>query len=186
MDIWGPISIPSMFGHKYFLTIVDDFTRRYTWLILMKTKAKTSMHLQGFATLVETQFNTRIKCIRSDNGKEFLLTTFFCSKHQTTCVETSQQNGVVEGKHQHILEVARALLFQASLPKFFWNFAVTHAIFLINRQPSSSLKNHSPYHTLHNAHPDLSNLRVFGSLCYASTLQSHIKSWILEPKSAFF
>lgn len=24
VDIWGPLSIPSFHGHKYFLTIVDD------------------------------------------------------------------------------------------------------------------------------------------------------------------
>lgn len=43
----------------------------------MKTKAETSMHIQGFTALFETQFNTKIKCLRYDNGKEFLLTDFF-------------------------------------------------------------------------------------------------------------
>jgi len=33
VDIWGPFSIISVHGHKYFLTIVDDFSR-YTWIFL--------------------------------------------------------------------------------------------------------------------------------------------------------
>ena len=56
--------------------------------------------------MVETQFNTKVKSIRSNNGPEFNLTSFFQSKgifHQKSCVETPQQNGVVERKHQHIM-----------------------------------------------------------------------------------
>ena len=52
--------------------------------------------------------------------------------HQTSCVETPQQNGLVERKHQHILNVARAILFQAKLPKILWSFTVTHSLHLIN------------------------------------------------------
>ena len=31
MDIWGPLAITSVDGHRYFLTIVDDFSR-HTWI----------------------------------------------------------------------------------------------------------------------------------------------------------
>jgi hypothetical protein len=138
LDIWGPLSTPSIHGHRYFLTIVDDHSR-FVWIILLKSKASVSTHVQNFVTLIETQFQVTPKVIRSDNGPEFLLSDFFALKgiiHQKSCVETPQQNGRVERKHQHILNVGRALLFQSKLPKQFWSYALLHATFLINRVPT--------------------------------------------------
>ncbi|PNY16454.1 flavonol sulfotransferase-like protein [Trifolium pratense] len=177
MDIWGPLSIPSMSGYKYFLTVVDDKSR-YTWIYLMKYKSETSNLVKNFVSMVKTQFQKQIKCIRTDNGNEFKLLNFFSENgihHQCSCVSTPQQNGVVERKHQHLLGTARALLFQSSLPKVFWDYAIGHSVHIINRLPTPFLNNMSPYQVLHNALPDISNLKVFGSLCYAATLSAHRK-----------
>ena len=123
--------------------------------------------------MVHTQHGILVKKVRTDNGPEFCMANFFSSKgiiHQKSCVETPQQNSIVERKHQHIMNVTRALLFQANLPKSFWSFAVLHAIFLINRTPTPTLENASPYEILHNKTPDFSFLKVFGCLAYASSL----------------
>ena len=103
---------------------------------------------------------------------------FFASKgivHQTTYIETSQQNDIVERKHQHILNVTHALLFQANLPLIFWEFVVNHTILLINYIPTSSLKNSTPYEKLFGKPYDISCLKNFGCLCYASTITAHQK-----------
>jgi len=55
--------------------------------------------------MVQTQFNTNIKIVGSDNGGEYMssdLILYFREQgiiHQTTCVDTPQQNGVTERKN---------------------------------------------------------------------------------------
>ena len=86
--------------------------------------------------------------------------------HQTSCVSTPQQNGRVERKHRHILNIARALLFQASLPIRFWGEAILTAAYLINHTPSKLHQGRTPYETLHGHKPDYGQLHVFGSACH--------------------
>ena len=175
MDIWGPLSITSLLGHRYFLTIVDDKSRN-TWVYPMKNKSETSCLIKSFVSMIETQFNIKIKSIRSDNGPEFMLSNWYDSKginHQKSCVETSQQNGIVERKHQHILSTTRAIMSQSNMPKTFWNHADCHAVFLINRQPSKILSGVSPFQVLHNKIPNIENLKVFGCLWYSTTLAAN-------------
>ena len=142
---------------------MDDFSR-HTWIFLLKTKSEAQGCIKSFITLVETQFSTTLKCIRYDQGPEFNLHQFYSLKgieHQMYCVETPQQNGVVETKHQHILNITRAL---------FWNFVVSHCVFLLNRLPSKVLHNKSPYDILYGSSPYLTFIKVFGCEAFASTL----------------
>ena len=74
-DIWSPISIPSIHDHKYFLTIVNDYTR-HTWIYLIKAKSETRPLLYNFVIFSKNQFGRNIKIITSDNGKEFILAMF--------------------------------------------------------------------------------------------------------------
>ncbi|CAN1266800.1 Retrovirus-related Pol polyprotein from transposon TNT 1-94 [Linum perenne] len=172
MDIWGPLNTPTHDGHSYFLTVVDDFSR-CVWIFLMRNKSETRSFIESFCHMVKNQFPFTVKTIRSDQGAEFYMTSFFASNgisHQTSCVESAPQNGRVERKHQHLLAVARSLRFQSGLPLRFWGECVLHACYLINRIPTPILNNKSPFETLYNIAPTYSHLKVFGCLAYASTL----------------
>jgi Reverse transcriptase (RNA-dependent DNA polymerase)/Integrase core domain len=171
-DIWGGYSIPSHNGNRYFFTIVDDFTR-CTWVYLMKNKSETQSYLKTFCAMVKTQFDTQIKIIRSDNAPELIsneMQIFFRLNgiiHQTSCINTPQQNGIAERKHRHLLDVARSLRFQSGLPKSFWGECILTATYLINRLPTKNLDGKTPYEMLFNKKPSYIHLKVFGCLCYA-------------------
>lgn len=53
-----------------FLTVINDYSR-YCWIFHMKAKSETSILIKSFVKLIQTQFNSTIKIIRSDNGPEF-------------------------------------------------------------------------------------------------------------------
>jgi len=132
----------------------------------MKSKSKTRTCIQIFLKFISTQYSAKVKVIRSDNRLEFAMSYLYSSLgilHQTSCVETPQQNSVVERKHRHLLNVTRSLLFQTHLPKCFWSYALTHAVFLINRLPT-------PYEIFLQKPPTFLDLKVFGCLSFASTL----------------
>ncbi|KAL4347795.1 hypothetical protein GQ457_17G000690 [Hibiscus cannabinus] len=172
MDVWGPFPVESLYGHFYFLTIVDDKSR-FVWVYPMIYKSEVRNLIVNFCQMVQTQFSKLVKCIRTDNAKEFDMIIFFKEKgivHQNSCVHTPQQNSVVERKHQHLLVVARALRLQASLPLSFWVDCVLHAASLINITPTPILHNKTPHEILFNSAPDFSTLKVFGCLTYASIL----------------
>lgn len=106
--------------------------------------------------------------------------------HQRTCVETPQQNDVVEHKHQHILNMERSLTFQANLPLNLWTFSTQHAIHIINRLPTPLLKFKSPYELLHKEPTSIIHLKIFGCLCYASSLLAHWTKFDTKTRKTMF
>ncbi|XP_019192727.1 PREDICTED: uncharacterized protein LOC109187024 [Ipomoea nil] len=63
IDIWGPFHVATIYGHKYFLTLVDDHNRA-TWVYLMRNKSEVKHIMHNFYELINTQFGKNIKCIR--------------------------------------------------------------------------------------------------------------------------
>ena len=120
-------------------------------------KSETQIYLKNFFAMIKTQFQRSIKKIRSDNGLEFISMSHFFNDHgilhQRTCAATPQQNGVAELKHRHILEVARALRFQAYLPLKFWGECILTATYLINHLPTPLLSGKTPHEVLLKSKP---------------------------------
>ncbi|KAI3788114.1 hypothetical protein L2E82_00783 [Cichorium intybus] len=180
LDVWGPYRVSTRDGFKYFLTVVDDYTRA-VWVYLLKSKEEVFENVVTFFNMIKLQFSKTVKMFRSDNGTEFVnskVKNFFEKEgilHQTTCVYTPQQNGVVERKHRHLMNVARSLLFQSGLPLNLWGETVLTATFLINRTPTSILSGKSPFEMVYKVEPNFDFLRVFGCLCFATKLNNSDK-----------
>ena len=145
-----------------------------TWIYLLKNKSSVTTVFPEFLRFIHTQYKYNIKAIRTDNAPELAFTDLLKAngiKHYFSCPYTPQQNSVVERKHQHILNVTRAHLFQSKVPLLYWGECIQTAIYLINRTPSPLLQNKSPYELLTTKILSYDHLRVFGCLCYSSTLQ---------------
>lgn len=180
IDTRGPYKTPTYNGYRYFLTIVDDFSRA-TWTYLLSTKSNAFSVLKNFLAMVERQFNTKVKVIRSDNVLELGGVLSHGIVHQTSCVATPQQNDIVERKHRHLLETSRALLRHSKAHMSFWGECLLTATFLINRFPSRVLEQNTPYEILFGKCPNYDFLKCFGCLCYATTPSHDGGSYSLEP-----
>ncbi|XP_021596606.1 uncharacterized protein LOC110603210 [Manihot esculenta] len=138
----------------------------------------------------ENQFDTVIKVIRTDNGKEFLSHNYrslLMNKgiiHQRSCPYTPQQNGVVERKHRHILDTARALKMQSNVPIEFWLECILTATYLINRMPMEHFDWTTPYERLYGRSPNYSHLRKFGCLCFATSVRTQKDKFQERPVKA--
>ena len=181
-DICGPMQVPSLGGSRYVLTFTDDFTR-YCFVYFLKYKNEALSKLKEFINSVENstgdcvkaldifleEKNKKLVNIRSDNGGEYASKNFtdFCTQkgisHQFTVPE---QNGVSERLNQTLIDSARCMLIHANMPLKFWAEAVNVAVYVHNYCSTSSLDYDTPFKCWYKRQPDVSNLRVFGCICY--------------------
>jgi len=154
----------------------------------MKHRSELFHIFQSFFNEIKTQFGVSIRVLRSDNGREYLSHSFkqFMASHgilhQTSCAYTPQQNGVAERKNRHLIETTRTLLIHGAVLEHFWGDVILTACYLINRMPSSVLKNNIP-HSILFPHDSLHPLplRVFGSTCFVHNFSPGLDK--LSPRS---
>ena len=121
-DLWEPSRVPSIGGARYFLTLIDDYSRK-VWIYFLKNKSETFLKFKELKILVKTQTYRKVKKLRTDNGLEFLSNDFnsFCQKEgiatHRTVRYTPQQNGLAERMNKTILERVRCMLSSSRLSK---------------------------------------------------------------------
>ena len=82
MDLCGPMQTHSLNGCVYFMTFIDDFSRK-TWLYLLKQKSEAFEVFKRFKSMVENESGKSINILKSDRGGEYNLKEFieFCNSH---------------------------------------------------------------------------------------------------------
>ena len=175
-DVWGSSCITTISKKKWFVTFIDDHTC-FCWVYLMHKKSEVENLFKDFYTMVETHFQTKISILHIDDGTEYFnekLGSFLKENgihHQSTCVDTSQQNGIAERKNKHLLEVAHAIMFSMNVSKYLWGEVVLTASYLINKMSTRVLKYSMPlkyfksFFPLSRIYSDLS-LKVFGCIAF--------------------
>ncbi|XP_071695345.1 uncharacterized protein [Rutidosis leptorrhynchoides] len=108
--VWGPARVNGGHNFRYFLLFIDDCTRM-TWTYFLTNKSEVFDKFTTFSNMIQTQFQSKIQVLRSDNGGEFFNTQMklLCEEkgiiHQATCPHTPQQKGVAERKNRILLEI---------------------------------------------------------------------------------
>ncbi|CAI5474019.1 unnamed protein product [Closterium sp. Yama58-4] len=177
LDVWGPARVRGQGHERYFLLVVDDYTR-YTTVFPLRSKGEVPAVLIPWIRAARLQlrerFGTEFPVLRlhSDRGGEFSsdLLAAFCAEHgitqSFTLPASPQQNGVAERRIGLVMEVARTSMIHAAAPHFLWPFAVRYAAHQLNLWPRVSLPETSPTLLWTGKVGDASRFRVWGARAF--------------------
>ena len=142
--------------------------------------------------MVETETFLKEKCLRSDNGGEYIDGGFneYCTAHgirmKKTIHGTPQQNGVSERMNKTLNECARSMRLHARLLKFFWADAVNTAAYLINQGPSVPMEFKIPKEVWSRKEVKFSHLNFFGCISYVHIDSNGRSKLDAKSKICFF
>lgn len=182
-DLWGASRVKTLGGASYFMSIIDDYSRK-VWVFLLKSKDQAFITFVNWKKLVENQTRRKVRKLRTDNGLEYCSKEFddFCTREgiarHRTVARTPQQNGLAERMNRTLLERVRCMLNGAGLERHFWGEAIKTACYLINRCPSPAINFITPQEKWTQKAPDCNHLKVFGCSAYA-----HIRQDKLQPRA---
>ncbi|CAI7734955.1 unnamed protein product [Closterium sp. NIES-53] len=144
MDVWGPARVSGQSRKRYFLLVVDDYTR-YTWSSPCAARVRGGEFSSNFLR----EFCRRVGILQS-----------------FTLPDSPQKNGISERRIGLVMEVARTFMIHAVAPHFLWPFAVQHAAHQLNFCPRVSLLETSPTLCWTGEVGDASVFRVWGSRAF--------------------
>ncbi|CAI7911000.1 unnamed protein product [Closterium sp. NIES-54] len=175
MDVWGPARVRGQGHERYFLLVIDDYSR-YTTVFPLRSKGNVTKVLIDWIRAARLQ-------LREHFGSDFPILPFssarqgaFCRaqgiRQTFTLPASPQQNGNAEHHIGMVMDVARTSMIHAAAPHFLWPFAVQYAAHQLNLQPRVSLPKTS--HTLRwtGKVGDASAFRVWGSRAFVHDLSA--------------
>eukprot|EP00253_Pinus_taeda_P027300 PITA_27300 len=134
-DVYGPLSTASITKQRYYVILIDDFSRKF-WIYFTQKKDQTFSKFFEFKSLVEKESGKKIRALRSENGGEYVSQDFkdFCVaegiKQELTTPHNPHQNGVAERKNIIIGGAPRVMLHDQGLPLHLWAEACNTMVYL--------------------------------------------------------
>ncbi|CAI7865635.1 unnamed protein product [Closterium sp. NIES-53] len=125
LDVWGPAPTQGPERERYFLVVVDDFSRYNMVFPLTKKSEVTS---------------TLIRWLLATEGTRGHLGIV----QSWTLPESPQKNGVAERHIGVVMDIARTSMIHARAPHFLWPYAVRYAAHQLNLHPRVSRPEASP------------------------------------------
>lgn len=170
-DVCGPLPEPSIGGARFFFTFVDE-SSGYRHIFFLLYKSDVYIKFKEFDKMVENKFRRKIQVIHTDNGREYCNEDMrrYLRSHgirmENSAPYTPEQNGKAERENRTIMESARTMIGHKNLSRALWAEAVNTAVYVFNRTPKSKNPKQTPFEIWHGKKPDLSHIRVFGSVAY--------------------
>ena len=173
-DLTGRIKTPNIDNTNYVITFVDDYSGMMHAYFL---KAKSSAVDATAKYLADIRADGGdVKRMRTDNGGEYISEKFkallvkYRIRHEFSAPDSPHHNGTAERSWRTIFETARCLLFEANIIKYLWPQAVQAAVYILNRRLNIRIGK-TPYEAVTGIKPNLQNMEIFGSVCYAYVQQ---------------
>ena len=129
---------------------------------MKRSKTEVPEKLKDLITLIETQHGTKVTCLRSDGGTEFVNKTmnrFYKEKGikaQMSNPYYHEENGAAERDTRTKLEGIRCALETAQMHVKWWLEALMYKNYVQVRTPVARLNWISPFEAAHKVSPDLS------------------------------
>uniref|UniRef100_A0AAV1UWV9 Integrase catalytic domain-containing protein n=1 Tax=Peronospora matthiolae TaxID=2874970 RepID=A0AAV1UWV9_9STRA len=190
-DICGPMEEKSLGGSKYLLLIVDEASGCMKGFCL-HSKSESEECIKKYITMIQTQFNKKVKFVRHDGAREFAtnsLQDFYeveGIEQQTTVPYAHQANGTAERAIRTIVTIGRSMLHHAKLDKCFWAEAAMTAVYVKNRLPSPKIPHKTPFEIVYNSKPSVKHMRVFGCQAYILTPKEKRLKWDPKARAGLF
>ncbi|CAI5937782.1 unnamed protein product [Closterium sp. NIES-64] len=183
MDVWGPARVRGQGHERYFMPVVDDYSR-YTTVFPLRSKGEVTGVLIDWIRATHLQLRESfgsdfpILCLHYDKGGEFSsgLLRAFCRargiRQTFTLPASPQQNGIVERRIGMVMDVASTSMIHAAAPHFLWPLAVQYEPHQLNLQPRVSMPETSPALRWTGKVGDASAFRVWGSRTFVRDLSA--------------
>ncbi|CAI7771844.1 unnamed protein product, partial [Closterium sp. NIES-54] len=183
MDVWGPARVRGQGHERYFLLVVDDYSR-YTTVFPFRSKGEVTEVLidwiRAARLWLRESFGSDFPVLHlhSDRGGEFSSASLgaFCRaqgiRQTFTLPASPQQNGIAERRIGMVMDVARTSMIHAAAPHFLWPFAVEYTAHQLNLQPRVSLPETSPTLLWTGKVGDASAFRVWESRAFVRDLSA--------------
>ncbi|KAD6119895.1 hypothetical protein E3N88_11166 [Mikania micrantha] len=189
-DVCGPMKTRSLGGCSYFVTFIDDHSRK-VWVYSLKSKNQVFDVFKQFHALVERQTGKNLKCIRTDNRGEYIGPfDAYCRekgiRHQKSPPKTPQLNGLAERMNRTLAERVRCLFSHAGLPNSFWGEALNTAVHVINLTPCVPLSFDVPDRVWRGKDVSYNHLRVFGCKAFVHIPKDERSKLDVKTKPCIF
>jgi len=184
-NVCGPMSDKSLGGHIYYVTFIDDHSRK-TWFYLLK-KNEVFDKFKEFRCEVETLTERKIKTLRCDNGWEYNSKELiaYCKdegiKRELIVPYYPEQNGVAEINNRTTKEGVRTMLLDQDLPNFLWGEGTMTVVYVENRSRHRIINNMKHEEAFTGKKPSMDHFRIFGSPAYIHVPKDKRKN--LDSKS---